>query len=96
MSKPFDATLKMLLEESPASWPALFDLPTGSATVMDADTSTVSGGADKVIRVAGPPDWILHVDFNPALTRRCRGDCTWTTLCWKTVTACRFRARYCC
>src|SRR5579872_4189086 len=63
MSKPFDATLKMLLEESPASWPELFELPTGAATVVDADTSTVSGGADKVIRVAGTPDWILHVDF---------------------------------
>ncbi len=63
MSKPFDATLKMLLEESPASWPALFELPSGPATVIDADTSTVSGGADKVLRICGPPDWILHVEF---------------------------------
>ncbi len=63
MPKPIDATLKALLEESPASWPVLFGLPAGAATVMDADTSTVSGGADKVLRVTGPPDWILHLEF---------------------------------
>jgi predicted transposase YdaD len=74
MSKPFDATLKMLLEESPRSWSELFDFAAGVTTLVDADTSTVSGGADKVLRVSGPPDWIMHIEFqtgpDPTLPQR--------------------------
>jgi predicted transposase YdaD len=63
MSKPFDATLKALLEESPRDWPALAGFLTNRAEVVDADVSTVSGAADKVLRVRGSPDWIMHLDF---------------------------------
>jgi hypothetical protein len=31
--------------------------------VIDADIATITGATDKVIRVAGPPDWLLAVDF---------------------------------
>jgi hypothetical protein len=31
--------------------------------VIDADIATISGAADKVIRVEGTPDWLLAVDF---------------------------------
>jgi hypothetical protein len=34
------------------------------ASVIDADIATISGAADKVIRVDGPPDWLLAVDFH--------------------------------
>lgn len=63
MSKPFDATLKRLLEESPSDWPVLAGLPRAPVKVIDADISTVSGAADKVLRVHGRPDWIMHVEF---------------------------------
>jgi hypothetical protein len=59
----FDATLKTMLEAGPADWPRLLGCMAGRVTVIDADTSTVSGAADKVLRVTGPTDWILHLEF---------------------------------
>ena len=63
MAKTFDATLKDLLEESPGDWPVLAGLPCAEAKVIDADVSTFTGAADKVLRVRGRPDWILHLEF---------------------------------
>jgi predicted transposase YdaD len=63
MTKPFDATLKGLLEASPTDWPALAGYPVAATAVIDADISTVSGAADKVLRVQGPPAWIMHIEF---------------------------------
>jgi predicted transposase YdaD len=63
MGKPFDATLKGLLEDSPGDWPVLAGFPPGETEVIDADVSTYSGAADKVLRVGGAPDWIQHVEF---------------------------------
>ena len=63
MAKPFDATLKTLLETDPKSWLQLLESPSTNARLIDADVSTISGGADKVILVEGEPPWILHVDF---------------------------------
>jgi predicted transposase YdaD len=68
MSKPFDATLKALLEESPLDWPALAGKPAKAVELIDADIATVSGAADKVLRVRGTPDWILHIDFQAGRT----------------------------
>jgi predicted transposase YdaD len=49
--KPFDATLKDLIEADPTSWARRF-LPGGvrSATLVDADISSLTAAADKVIR----------------------------------------------
>jgi predicted transposase YdaD len=63
VSKPFDATLKRLLEESPSDWPVLAGLPRTPVEVIDADISTVAGAADKVLRVRGSSDCIMHVEF---------------------------------
>jgi predicted transposase YdaD len=63
MSKPFDATLKGMLEWSPTDWPALAGHPATTAEVIDADISTFSGASDKVLRVRGTPDWLLDVNF---------------------------------
>jgi len=63
VSKPFDATLKRLLEESPSDWPVLAGLPRAPVEVIDADISTVTGASDKVLRVRDRPDWIMHVEF---------------------------------
>src|SRR5262245_57976819 len=63
MSKPFDATLKRLLEESPSDWPVLAGLPRAPVEVIDADISTVTGAADKVLHVRGASDWIMYIEF---------------------------------
>ena len=52
----FDATLKDLLEESPAAWPGLVGEPARNVEVIDADISTLSGAADKVLRVHDGPE----------------------------------------
>jgi predicted transposase YdaD len=62
-AKPYDPTLKALVETEPESWPALLRRPTGPTTVIDADIATVSGAADKVLHVAADPPYLLHLEF---------------------------------
>jgi predicted transposase YdaD len=59
----FDATLKALLEESPADWPMLIGQPRSEVELIDADISTLSGATDKVIRVQATPAWLLNIEF---------------------------------
>jgi predicted transposase YdaD len=63
LAKPYDPTLKALVETEPESWPALLGRPAGPTTVIDADVATVSGAADKVLRVAAEPPYLLHLEF---------------------------------
>lgn len=73
MSQRFDAILKHLPEEYPEDW-ARFVGVTAPVTVIDADVSTVTAAADKVLRVEAPEPWILHWEFqvsrDAALARR--------------------------
>jgi hypothetical protein len=63
-SKPFDATLKDMLEISPEAWAARFcPGPFTSAAFIDADVSTVTAASDKVLRVERPAGPLL-VDLN--------------------------------
>ncbi|MFO0844053.1 MAG: hypothetical protein U0797_16910 [Gemmataceae bacterium] len=62
--KPFDATLKDLIEADPLAWA---EFATGrklvSASLTDADVSTVTAAADKVFRLGtedGP--WLLNLE----------------------------------
>src|SRR5271157_3195990 len=61
--KPYDPTLKTMVETEPASWPAFVGWPAGPTTVIDADIATVSGAADKVLRVSADPPYLLHLEF---------------------------------
>src|SRR5437867_156375 len=75
MPKQFDATLKDLTESYPNDWLAQLELPaTGVVDVDDADVSTVTPLADKVLRVTGPSPWLLHLELqasrDPELSRR--------------------------
>jgi predicted transposase YdaD len=63
MPKPFDATLKGMLEQSPGDWAALAGFPRKAVRVVDADVSSVSGAADKVLLVEDEPEWLLHFEF---------------------------------
>jgi len=59
----FDAILKTMLEAGPPDWPRLIGEPESEVRVIDADFSTVSGAADKVLHILGPEEWILHFEF---------------------------------
>lgn len=63
MPKPFDATAKGMVEVAPPSWVMLSGYTGDKAAVIDADISTVTGASDKVIRVRGPSDWLLDINF---------------------------------
>ena len=77
MSKPYDATLKAMLEASPADWPRLAGFRVGRAEVIDADVSTVTAATDKVLRLSGDADAVMHFDFqagpDAGLPRRVHG-----------------------
>lgn len=62
-TKPYDPTLKTLVEIEPQSWPVLLGYGKAPTEVLDADIATVSGAADKVVRVAGNPAYLLHLEF---------------------------------
>jgi hypothetical protein len=63
MPGPLDDTLKHLTELAPADWVTQGGWAKAPATLVDADIATIAGASDKVIRVAGSPDWLLAVDF---------------------------------
>jgi len=63
MSGPIDNTLKHLTELSPKDWVIQGGWNAVSASLIDADIGTITGATDKVIRVKGPPDWLLAIDF---------------------------------
>jgi hypothetical protein len=62
-AKPYDPTLKTLVEIEPESWPVLLGYPKAPTEIIDADIATVSGAADKVLRVSGNPPYLLHLEF---------------------------------
>jgi predicted transposase YdaD len=71
------AALKAMLEASPADWPRLAGFQVGRAEVIDADVSTVTAATDKVVRLFGGPNAIMHFDFqagpDASLPRRVHG-----------------------
>ncbi|MFN9371394.1 MAG: hypothetical protein ACK6D3_05850 [Planctomycetaceae bacterium] len=62
MSHPFDAILKHLPQDYPQDW-ARFAGVDAPVSVIDADVSTVTAAADKVLWVEEPDPWILHLEF---------------------------------
>src|SRR6202035_3018250 len=61
--KPFDPTLKTLVELGPADWTCFAGQPAAPTRIIDADVATVSGAADKVLRVHADPPYLLHLEF---------------------------------
>src|SRR5439155_23950289 len=62
-AQPYDPTLKDLVEIGPPDWPVLLGLPRHPTAVIDADIATVSGAADKALRVQADPPYLVHLDF---------------------------------
>jgi hypothetical protein len=63
MPGPIDDVLKHLTELSPQDWVVRGGWSATAAALIDADIGTISGAADKAIRVSGTPDWLLAIDF---------------------------------
>jgi len=61
--KQFDPTLKTLVEVGPGDWTVFAGQPAAPTRVIDADIATVSGAADKVLRVEAAPPYLLHLEF---------------------------------
>jgi predicted transposase YdaD len=64
VAKPFDVTLKHLVEAYASDCLDFVDLRSRKPVdVIDADLSTVIAEADKVIRVHDPTPWLVHLEF---------------------------------
>jgi hypothetical protein len=66
MSKPFDATMRRLIELEPAAWLRFLHVPITDpdrVRVIDSNLSTVTAEADKVLLVDEPEPWIEHVEL---------------------------------
>jgi predicted transposase YdaD len=63
MSKPYDATLKELLERAPEDWLRLAGFPVAPCELVDADVSTVTAASDKVLLVRDSPPWLCDLNF---------------------------------
>jgi hypothetical protein len=85
MAKRFDAPLKTLFEESPPAWPTRLGYRAPAAKVIDADVSTVSGAADKALRVRAKPDWIMHIEFQAGPDASVPSRTNWYNAVWRTT-----------
>src|SRR5271156_1988527 len=66
MKKPFDATMRKLLEVDPAAWLRFLHVPLSDpdrVTVIDSNVSTITAEADKVLWVDEQEPWIEHVEL---------------------------------
>ena len=64
MPKPFDSATKELLEKHPRAWlELLLGRELGEVRVVDADLSTITTEADKILWIEEPAPWIVHVEF---------------------------------
>lgn len=66
MPKPFDATMRQLLQMEPAAWLELLGMPvpdSGQIQIIDSNLSTVTADVDKLIRVGGPEPYLFHSEF---------------------------------
>ena len=63
MPKPFDAATKHLLEAQPSAWLDYLGLPGTHAQLVEADLTTVTAEADKVLRVDDTVPYLAHIEF---------------------------------
>jgi predicted transposase YdaD len=61
--KPFDPTFKALVEAAPEDWLPFVGEPRAPVEIIDADIATVSGAADKALRVRAAEPYLVHLEF---------------------------------
>ena len=65
MANPrFDTVSKVMFEGYPQAHAAMVDIQATSLRIVDADISTISGAADKVVIVESPERFGLHFEFD--------------------------------
>ena len=67
MSKPFDSTTKHLIEDNPRDWLAYAGLPDAEVEVVDANLSTITSEADKILRLKTDPPNLAHFEMQASL-----------------------------
>lgn len=64
MAQQYDASTKYLVEARLADWLPLSGRPVvGRVETIEADLATVTAAADKVLRIGGPPAWLLNLEL---------------------------------
>ncbi len=63
MANLLDEPLKHLVESEPEAWLRYFGMEARGVEVMDADISTLTTAADKVLRAAEPTPFLVHFEF---------------------------------
>jgi predicted transposase YdaD len=64
MPKPFDATMKELLESDPRAWlELLLGRELGDVRILNVDLSTITTEADSVLLAAEVEPWLVHLEF---------------------------------
>src|SRR5580658_624776 len=64
MSHPYDASTKYLIETRLADWlPLCGRSTTAPLEIINADLSTVTAAADRVLLVREDPPWLLHLEL---------------------------------
>jgi predicted transposase YdaD len=60
----YDAVLKKLLTEDPASWVNLLGAEGAETlTLVETEFQTIQATVDKLIRAEGEYTWLIHVEF---------------------------------
>ena len=93
----FDVATKELIWEDPADWLERFtNGPRGPVTVIDSDITTLTAGADKVLKVDMPsPTWSTSSP-TPTMTSTCPGRSGIVRSPSTTDTSCRCSRSWCC
>lgn len=66
MPKPYDATMRHLLQIEPVAWLELLGMPVADPSeiqIVDSNISTITAESDKLIRVGGPEPYLFHSEF---------------------------------
>jgi predicted transposase YdaD len=63
MHKPYDITMKMLMEQEPVAWLRRFGIePDGPVSVVESEVSTITSEVDKVFKIDGAEPYLVHIE----------------------------------
>ena len=86
MAKPFDAATKRLVEADPLAWLHYAGLPGTQAELMDADLSTVTSDADRIVSVH-TPNYLAHIELQSSY----KTDMGERVLLYNTLIHCKYK-----
>jgi predicted transposase YdaD len=64
MHKPYDITMKTIMEQNPVAWLKRFGIdPDGPVVVVDSEVSTVKSDVDKLFLIDGADPYLAHIEL---------------------------------